>query len=399
MKKYLLGLAVLLMGTAMMTSCSDDNDGPDNGGTHQERYSTGAYIVNAGNMGYNIESSLTAIDYASGVATQGVFKAANNRSLGNTANDGIVYGDKMYIAVDQSNTVEVVDKKTKQSIKQIKTTELMGAAEGKEPRHIIADGGYVYFTTYGGYVAQVDTVNFALKQKYQVGNYPEGLVIGDKTLYVANSNYGAGGGNLSAINLTTGTVETKNIEGINNPTSLYFVDNQLFAIDNQYYDANWATFGENALKTVDFSKGTSTKIVEGNYAAFATIPAGYLTSGTTTKTRTNVIPASLAFYVINAPYGGEVSYKVVELSNGEYHVADFTPSEKVYSPCGIAVDPITRNLFILSYNQGEGGYADYGGNGYVMMYDFRGKKLAKFDTGVGSCSIFFDSAYKTVANH
>ncbi len=29
MKKYLLGLAVLLMGTAVMTSCSDDNDGPE----------------------------------------------------------------------------------------------------------------------------------------------------------------------------------------------------------------------------------------------------------------------------------------------------------------------------------------------------------------------------------
>lgn len=394
MKKYLLGLAVLLMGTAVMTSCSDDNDGPS-GGTYQEVYSTGAYIVNAGSMGYNIESSLTAIDYKTGAATQGVFKTANNRSLGNTANDGVVYGDKMYIAVDQSNTVEVVDKKTKQSIKQIKTTELMGDAEGIEPRHIIADGGYVYFTTYGGYVAQVDTVNFALKQKYHVGNYPEGLVINGSTLYVANSNYAQGGGNLSAINLSTGAVETKNIEGINNPTNLYVADNQLFAIDNQYYDANWATFGENALKSVDFAKGTSTKVVEGNYAAFATVPAGYFT-GSTTKTRADYIPAELVFYVINAPYGGEVSYKVVELSNGEYHVSDFTPSEKVYSPCGIAVDPITCNLFILSYNPGEGGYADYGGNGYVMMYDFKGNKLAKFDTGVGSCAIFFDSASRTV---
>ena len=52
--------------------------------------------------------------------------------------------------------------KTKQSIKQIKTTELLGNAEGAEPRHIIAGGGNVYFTTYGGYVAAVDTTSFAL---------------------------------------------------------------------------------------------------------------------------------------------------------------------------------------------------------------------------------------------
>ena len=76
-------------------------------------YSTGAYVVNAGNMGSNIESSLTAIDYASSTATQNVFKTANGRTLGNTANDGIVYGNKIYLAVDQSNTIEVIDKKTK----------------------------------------------------------------------------------------------------------------------------------------------------------------------------------------------------------------------------------------------------------------------------------------------
>ena len=66
MKKYLLGLAVLLMGTAVMTSCSDDNDGPE---TYLQVYSTGAYVVNSGNMYNKIESSLTAIDYASSTAT------------------------------------------------------------------------------------------------------------------------------------------------------------------------------------------------------------------------------------------------------------------------------------------------------------------------------------------
>lgn len=105
------------MGTAVMTSCSDDNDGPE---TYLQEYSTGAYVVNSGNMYNKIESSLTAIDYASSTATQKVFKAANGRPLGDTANDGIVYGNKIYLAVDQSNTIEVIDKKTKRSIKQIK---------------------------------------------------------------------------------------------------------------------------------------------------------------------------------------------------------------------------------------------------------------------------------------
>ena len=381
MKKYLLGLAVLLMGTAVMTSCSDDNDGPE---TYLQEYSTGAYVVNSGNMGTKIESSLTAIDYASSTATQNVFKAANGRSLGNTANDGIVYGNKIYLAVDQSNTIEVIDKKTKQSIKQIKTTELLGNAEGAEPRHIIADGGKVYFTTYGGYVAAVDTTSFVLQKKWQVGSYPEGLVIGNGNLYVANSNYGAGGGNISCINLSNDKVETKNIEGVNNPTSIYYASNVLYVLDNPVYGPapDYATTGENALRAVSFAEGKSQKVADGNYAVCVTPGA---------TTRMDVVRPY--FFVLNAPFGGTPSVSV--LAAGSMQAQTMTLSEMPVSPCGIFVDPLNGHIFVLSYKMGDNGYADYNGNGYVVEYDSAGQKQHEYATGVGSCAMFFDSAYKT----
>ncbi len=383
MKKYLLGLAVLLMGTAVMTSCSDDNDGPE---TYLQEYSTGAYVVNSGNMRSKIESSLTAIDYASSTATQNVFKAANGRSLGNTANDGIVYGNKIYLAVDQSNTIEVIDKKTKQSIKQIKTTDLLGNAEGVEPRHIIADGGKVYFTTYGGYVAAVDTTDFALQKKWQVGSYPEGLVIGKGNLYVANSNYGAGGGNISCINLSNDNVETKNIEGVNNPTSIYYAAGLLYVLDNQYYDASFNAYGENSLRTVEFAQGKSQKVADGNYAAC-------VTTGAATTARTSVEEVRPHFFVLNAPYGGTPSVSVFVA--GITQPQPMTLSEMPVSPCGIFADPLNGHIFVLSYRLGDSGYADYNGNGYVVEYDSAGQKLHEYETGVGSCAMFFDSAYKT----
>ena len=381
MKKYLLGLAVLLMGTAVMTSCSDDNDGPE---TYLQVYSTGAYVVNSGNMYSNIESSLTAIDYASSTATQNVFKTANGRSLGDTANDGIVYGNKIYLAVDQSNTIEVIDKKTKQSIKQIKTTDLLGNAEGVHPRHIIADEGKVYFTTYGGYVAAVDTTSFALQKKWQVGSYPEGLVIGNGNLYVANSNYGAGGGNISCINLVNDNVETKNIEGVNNPTSIYYASNVLYVLDNPVYGPapDYAATGENALRAVSFAEGKSQKVADGNYAVCVTPGA---------TTRMDVVRPY--FYVLNAPFGGTSSVSV--LVAGSTQPQALTLSEMPVSPCGIFVDPLNGHIFVLSYRLGDSGYADYNGNGYVVEYDRAGQKLHEYETGVGSCAMFFDSAYKT----
>ena len=381
MKKYLLGLAVLLMGTAVMTSCSDDNDGPE---TYLQVYSTGAYVVNSGNMYNKIESSLTAIDYASSTATQNVFKAANGRTLGNTANDGIVYGNKIYLAVDQSNTIEVIDKKTKQSIKQIKTTELLGNAEGAEPRHIIAGGGNVYFTTYGGYVAAVDTTSFALQKKWQVGNYPEGLVIGNGNLYVANSNYGAGGGNISCINLSNDNVKTKNIEGVNNPTGIYYASNVLYVLDNPVYGPapDYAATGENALRAVSFAEGKSQKVADGNYAVCVTPGA---------TTRMDVVRPYC--YVLNAPFGSTPSVSV--LVAGSTQPQALTLSEMPVSPCGIFADPLNGHIFVLSYRLGDNGYADYNGNGYVVEYDSAGQKLHEYETGVGSCAMFFDSAYKT----
>ena len=381
MKKYLLGLAVLLMGTAVMTSCDPAEDYPE---TYLQVYSTGAYVVNSGNMYSNIESSLTAIDYASSTATQNVFKTANGRSLGNTANDGIVYGNKIYLAVDQSNTIEVIDKKTKQSIKQIKTTELLGNAEGAEPRHIIADGGKVYFTTYGGYVAAVDTTSFALQKKWQVGSYPEGLVIGNGNLYVANSNYGAGGGNISCINLSNDNVETKNIEGVNNPTGVYYASDVLYVLDNPVYGPapDYATTGENALRAVSFAEGKSQKVADGNYAVCVTPGA---------TTRMNVVRPY--FYVLNAPYGGTPSMSV--LVAGSTQAQTMKLSEMPVSPCGIFADPLNGHIFVLSYKMGDNGYADYNGNGYVVEYDSAGQKQHEYETGVGSCAMFFDSAYKT----
>ena len=381
MKKYLLGLAVLLMGTAVMTSCDPAEDDPE---TYLQVYSTGAYVVNSGNMYSKIESSLTAIDYASSTATQNVFKAANGRSLGNTANDGIVYGNKIYLAVDQSNTIEVIDKKTKQSIKQIKTTDLLGKAEGAEPRHIIADGGKVYFTTYGGYVAAVDTTDFALQKKWKVGNSPEGLVFGNGNLYVANSNYAAGGGNISCINLSNDKVETKNIEGVNNPTSIYYASNVLYVLDNPVYGPapDYAATGENALRAVSFTEGKSQKVADGNYAVC-------VTPGATTRMQA----AHPYFYVLNAPFGGTPSVSV--FTAGSTQPQALTLSEMPVSPCGIFADPLNGHIFVLSYKMGDKGTPDYNGNGYVVEYDRAGQKQHEYETGVGSCAMFFDSAYKT----
>ena len=76
-------------------------------------------MVNSGNLRSNIPGSLTFIDYATGQASQDAFKTANGRVLGDTPQNAVVYGSKMYIAVYQSNLIEVVDRVSLKSLKTI----------------------------------------------------------------------------------------------------------------------------------------------------------------------------------------------------------------------------------------------------------------------------------------
>ena len=85
---------------------------------------------------YDLKSKTTDPDY---------FTTVNKRGLGDTANDMIKYGSKIYIVVNESGTIEVIDAATGKSLKQIEMKEK--TAEGKEitaaPLLLLTGGKYM----------------------------------------------------------------------------------------------------------------------------------------------------------------------------------------------------------------------------------------------------------------
>ena len=98
MKKYLLSLAVLLMGVSLFTSCEDDDD--DVNPQDLKKVTHAAYVVNAGQQATGSTGTLTRVDMGTWTTAQNVFSQVNGRNLGVTANDAIIYGSKMYIVVE-----------------------------------------------------------------------------------------------------------------------------------------------------------------------------------------------------------------------------------------------------------------------------------------------------------
>ena len=366
MKKIILSLSTVLLSIALFTSCDKDNT-PD---LQPVITSDGAFVACSGNQHEKIPGSISYWDYATNAVSENIFTKANGRLLGGTVNDGVCYGSKIYYVVTDESTIEVVDRNQK-SVKQIKTTDLLGAANGEKPRHIIAGDGAVWVTTYGGYVAAIDTTTFTLRKSYKVGSYPEGLTAANNFIYVANSDWGNGNGSISKINLATDEVKEFKIEGILNPQAIYVNPTGVYVLDWGSYDASYNQLGA-GLKILKAKNG---KDVAEDVVPNATLVSYYRGS----------------FYTINAPYGAPtVSYsnynpfqKATSSMTYKFNVAKFAPS-------AIAVDPVSGHIFISFYEK-IGGYASYSTAGYLKEFDASGNELHSAKVGVGPAAIFFNT--------
>lgn len=113
-----------------------------------------------------------------------IFLAKNNRYLGDTANDMAIYGGKIYLVVNASSTIEVLDKYSMQSIAQI---PMQFNGQAQQPRKIAFYQNKAFVTSFDGYVNVIDTASLSVSKRIKVGRNPEGLAVYQNHLYVANS--------------------------------------------------------------------------------------------------------------------------------------------------------------------------------------------------------------------
>ncbi|MGM9758862.1 MAG: DUF5074 domain-containing protein [Parabacteroides sp.] len=189
------------------------------------------YILNSGKFGSN-NASLTKLNIQGDqLVEQDYFKTQNGRGLGDTAQDILAYGEKMYIAMYGESTIEITDLQAK-SIKQVKT-------EG-QPRALVAEEGKIYISYYNGYVARLDTASLEVEATVKVGRNPEQMAIYNQKLYVANSggmDYNTEAGydkTVSVVDLASFT-ETKNIDVVLNPCNLQSVEDGIYLISMGNY--------------------------------------------------------------------------------------------------------------------------------------------------------------------
>ncbi len=361
MKKERLNLYGMLILASSLAFCSCEKNEPTNDPDNPTE-STGAYVVCQGNVYNKIPGMLATLDYKNGTSTLNAFSKANGRTLGDTPQCIVSYGSKLYIGTYMSNTIEIVDRATLKSEKQIRLGET--GIEGTQPRSMVAHGGKVYIAMYDGYVASLDTVSGNITQSVKVGPNPEKIALHNGKLYVPNSDgmsYPVLGKTYSVIDLNSFKV-TGTYECPENPDSFYSVSNRLFLLcRGNYSDVSSAMY--------EITEGGEAKKISD-----ATIAAA----------------SSETIYMVNDPfYGSGIAvYLKYEVKSGE--VTEWKIEQPEYAQ-SLDVDPVTGDILISSLVR-DGEYPSFDAPGYVVRYDGKTyRRMQRFDVGSGPTAIAFNT--------
>src|SRR5665647_1060700 len=137
---------ILLSVSILVYSCDDMKDVPSPNKLPATPGETGRlYVLSEGLFNMN-NSTLSCIDFTKRTITPGFFTLMNDRGLGDTANDMKRYGNFLWIVVNVSSQVEIVDVNTGVSIRRIPLFNDNGVA--RQPRFIAFDGNKAYVCSF-----------------------------------------------------------------------------------------------------------------------------------------------------------------------------------------------------------------------------------------------------------
>lgn len=353
--KKLFYVCIAALMAAGITSCSDDDE-PVVKNPDMPTVSRGAYVLTQGNWTTKVEGSLNVLDYATGVYSRNVFQSVNKRSLGATPQCGVVYGSKIYIGMLESKTIEIIDRTTFKSIKQIK---LQNPDQGTQPNSMATKDGKVYISMFDGYLARLDTLSQTIDASVKVGNNPDEIAIFRDRIYVPNSdgmNFPDYGKTASVVTINPFKVEAT-IDVPLNPGKFMTDGSTLFLYARGNYDGI-----PGAVYKFD-SNYRYEKLFE---ATMAGIYGEYIC-------------------YINKPFGVEAKSGKYNITSGK--ITDIQLDELI-DPTNMGVDPKTGNIIVSSNADLE--WDNYTRPGYLYEYDPDGKLIKRYDSGTGPACIFFN---------
>ncbi len=328
----------------------------------------GLYLVNEGNMGSN-KCTLDFYDYMTGLYSRNFYSEKNPtviKELGDVGNDIGIYGSKLYVVVNCSHKVEVLDAVSGVRISQVDIPNC---------RYVRFHRGKAYVSSYvgpvlidpdapKGAVYEVDTLSISVTRKVSVGYQPEEMEIVDDYMYVANS----GGYRAPDYDNTVSVIQMIDFKQVQQiPVGI-----NLHRLKQDRYKKLWVTSRGNyqnipsRLFVMEKKPGYNRMIVSD------TIPVACSNMA--------IHGDSLYYYATewnNYTASNTISYGIIDIRSRKVVSTNFITdgTEKdITIPYGIAVHPETGDIFVTDAK-------NYVSSGTLYCFSKDGKKKWSVRTG------------------
>ncbi len=328
----------------------------------------GFYLVNEGNMGSN-KCTLDYYDYLTGVYARNIYAERNPnvvKELGDVGNDIGIYGSKLYVVVNCSHKVEVLDARSGVRIGQVDIPNC---------RYVRFHRGKAYVSSYvgpvqlgadapKGAVYQVDTLSLAITGQVTVGYQPEEMETVGDNMYVANS----GGYRAPEYDNTVSVIDLAGMRQV----ELIPVGINLHRVRKDCYDRLWVTSRGDRL-----SRPSRLYVMD-------RIP------GTDRMEVTDTLPVACSNMAIHGNllyfYAAEwsdltgsntISYGIIDIRTKEVVSTNFITDgteREIAMPYGIAVHPETGDIYLTDAK-------NYVSSGTLYCFDSQGRKKWSVRTG------------------
>ena len=328
----------------------------------------GMYVLNEGNMGSN-KATIDYVDFENGLYLRNLYAQRNPtviKELGDVGNDMQIYGSKLYVVLNSSHKVEVMDARSLVRI---------GLIDIANCRYINFYNGDAYVSSYVGPISidpnaqpgavyRVDTTTLAITAKCTVGYQPEEMEFIDGRIYVANS----GGYRKPNYDNTLSVIDIASMKQVKK----IVVAPNLHRVCRDAYGRLWVS-----------SRGDEASIPSRLFVLEAKEPSGEMVVSDTLDVPCSdmcLYGDSLYFYSLawsDRLERNVVTYGIVDVRTKQLITDSFITDgteQKIEKPYGVAVNPSNGDIYVTDAK-------NYVSSGTLHCYDREGKKKWSMRTG------------------
>lgn len=328
----------------------------------------GLYLVNEGNMGSN-KCTLDYFDYMTGLYARNFYAERNPtviKELGDVGNDIGIYGSKLYVVVNCSHKVEVMDARSGVRVGQVDIPNCRYVRFHRGKAYVSAYVGPVLIDPDApkGAVYEVDTASLAVTRKVTVGYQPEEMEIVDDYMYVANS----GGYRAPDYDNTVSVIQMVDFKQVQQiPVAI-----NLHRVKKDRYDKLWVS------SRGDYMSRRSKLCVLAKKPGYNSM----VVTDTLDIACSNMAIRgdSLYYYATewsNYTQSNTISYGIIDVTTKEVVSTNFITDgteREITIPYGIAIHPETGDIFVTDAK-------NYVSSGTLYCFSREGKKKWSVRTG------------------